>query len=94
MCTVPYPKQLYQINNNMASVFGTHLDSRMKLEFQVNVLIYGFVTWKLAQLMHINMIIQLHDLQKVQPSKASRLHTNTKINVFTRPGSFVLVYIP
>lgn len=49
----------------MASVFGTYLDSRMKLELQVNVLIYGFVTWKLAQPMHTNMILQLHDLQKV-----------------------------
>lgn len=49
----------------MASVFGNHLDSRMNLELQVIVLIYGFVTWKLAQPKHINMIIQLHDLQEV-----------------------------
>lgn len=34
LCTVPYPTQFYQINNNMASVFGTYLDSMMKLELQ------------------------------------------------------------
>lgn len=60
ICTSPYPTQFYQINNNMASVFGIHLDSRMKLELQVNVLIYGFVIWKLAQSMHINVIIQTY----------------------------------